>query len=140
MTEPRYARAADLDSWQTDHRIAERGFTHPWRSTVAAGNGEDEFVTALDNLVRPDDVVLDLGCGHGELTIAVAARAARVIGVDRDPDRLALARRLTGAIDEQTSNLAGLAELIARNGDPRGVPLRHQRLLAQFRLPRNAGR
>lgn len=37
-------------------------------------------------------VVLDLGCGTGQLTIPLAARARAVIGMDPEPDMLARAR------------------------------------------------
>lgn len=91
----RYARASDLDSWQRDARIAERGFTHAWVSRVDEGNGEDFFLATVDQLVGADDVVLDLGCGHGELTLALAERALGAAGVDQDPGYLTLARELT---------------------------------------------
>jgi SAM-dependent methyltransferase len=95
VTQPkRYAHASDLDSWRSDDRIAERGFAHAWVSRVGEGNGEDFFLATLDQLVAPDDVVLDLGCGHGELTLALAARARTAIGVDRDSGYLTLAREL----------------------------------------------
>ncbi len=90
----RYARASDLDSWQRDARIAERGFTHAWVSRVDDGNGEDFFLATVDQLVGADDVVLDLGCGHGELTLALAELALRAVGVDHDPAYLTLAREL----------------------------------------------
>jgi SAM-dependent methyltransferase len=90
----RYARARDLDSWRRDARIAERGFAHAWVSRVGDGNGEDFFQATAEQLVGADDVVLDLGCGHGELTLALAERARRAVGVDQDPDYLALAREL----------------------------------------------
>lgn len=95
MTPPkRYTHANDLDSWRSDPRIATRGFTHPWLSTVDDGNGEDFFRTTLDHLTAPDDVVLDLGCGHGELTLSLAAKTHSTIGIDRDPDYLSLAAEL----------------------------------------------
>jgi SAM-dependent methyltransferase len=78
----------------SDQRIAERGFTHAGISQVAEGNGEDFFLATIDEIVGPDDVVLDLGCGHGELTLAIAEHARTAIGVDRDPGYLALAREL----------------------------------------------
>lgn len=93
MTE-RYDRARDLDSWRHDRRIAERGFVHAWHSAVAPGNGEDYFVDRLSELLGPDDVVLDLGCGHGELALDLAGRCDVVIGMDRDPRVLGLAREL----------------------------------------------
>jgi cyclopropane fatty-acyl-phospholipid synthase-like methyltransferase len=36
-------------------------------------------------------LVLDLACGHGRHAIAAAALGARVVAIDRDPDRLAAA-------------------------------------------------
>lgn len=41
-----------------------------------------------------DDVVLDLGCGTGQLTIPLAERVRAVIGMDPEPDMLAEARRV----------------------------------------------
>jgi SAM-dependent methyltransferase len=40
-----------------------------------------------------DDVVVDLGCGTGQLTLPLAARVRAVVGVDPEPDMLACARR-----------------------------------------------
>ena len=41
----------------------------------------------------PDDLVVDLGCGTGQLSRPLANRVGTVIGVDPEPDMLALARR-----------------------------------------------
>lgn len=43
--------------------------------------------------LTPDDIVLDLGCGTGQLTRPLAARTRKVIGMDPEPDMLARARR-----------------------------------------------
>ncbi|HEX5116917.1 MAG TPA: hypothetical protein VFW65_17135 [Pseudonocardiaceae bacterium] len=65
----------ELEAWRSDPRIAERGFNHAWDSRLDDGNGEDFFLAEVDRLVGAEDVVLDLGCGHGELTLALAGRA-----------------------------------------------------------------
>ncbi len=45
--------------------------------------------------LRPDDRILDIGCGTGNLTLLVAKRypTATVVGVDPDPEALDRARR-----------------------------------------------
>jgi SAM-dependent methyltransferase len=40
-----------------------------------------------------DDVVVDLGCGTGQLSLPLAGRVRAVLGVDPEPDMLVLARR-----------------------------------------------
>ncbi|MGC4901591.1 class I SAM-dependent methyltransferase [Micromonospora echinospora] len=49
-----------------------------------------------------DDTVVDLGCGTGQLSIPLADRVGAVIGVDPEPDMLAIARR--AAVDRGTAN------------------------------------
>src|SRR5215475_9095125 len=43
------------------------------------------------------DVVVDIGCGTGQLTLPLAPRVRAVVGMDPEPDMLALARRAAGA-------------------------------------------
>jgi hypothetical protein len=46
----------------------------------------DAYRRALSNLIRPDDVVIDMGCGTGLLgLLALQAGAARLIAVDGGP-------------------------------------------------------
>jgi trans-aconitate methyltransferase len=45
---------------------------------------------------RPGEVVLDLGCGTGELAASIAATGARVLALDNDPAMVAAARRRLG--------------------------------------------
>lgn len=99
----KYARAHDMDSWLRDPRIAARGFTHRWQSSVAAGNGEDAFIALVDQFLRPDCDVLDLGCGHGELTLSLAARCRTIVGIERIPEYLELAREL--AAEQNVANV-----------------------------------
>ncbi len=63
----------------------------PWGPVVAGQAG-----------VGPGDAVLDVGCGTGALTVAVARAAgagATVVGLDANHEMLAVARRKPGAID-----------------------------------------
>lgn len=55
----------------------------------------------IDGLVRAfeltrEDVVVDLGCGTGQLALPLAERVRAVIGMDPEPDMLAEARRVAG--------------------------------------------
>jgi SAM-dependent methyltransferase len=99
----KYARAHDMDSWMRDPRIAARGFAHRWQSSVGAGNGEDAFIELVDRFLRPDSDVLDLGCGHGELTLILAARCRTIVGIEREPGYLELAKEL--AAEQQVTNV-----------------------------------
>jgi 2-polyprenyl-3-methyl-5-hydroxy-6-metoxy-1,4-benzoquinol methylase len=71
---------------------------------------------------RPDfsgKVVLDLGCGHGALSIdAAIAGAQRVIGLDLSSNRIAFARRL---VAERFSNIANKIEFYSM--DIADIPL-----------------
>lgn len=117
----RYRRAADLDSWRRDPRIAERGFVHRWISRVEDGNGEDAFLDALERRLRPHHVVLDLGCGHGELSIDVARRCARVVAVDREPAYLELAREL--AAEARVDNVTFVQLPLADGVESSAIPV-----------------
>jgi SAM-dependent methyltransferase len=63
---------------------------------------------------RPDEVVLDLGCGTGNAAMIAASRGARVIGVDPSPRLLEVARAAAGA--------AGLDAVFAL-GDAASLPV-----------------
>ncbi|MGV9856863.1 class I SAM-dependent methyltransferase [Streptomyces sp. NPDC003442] len=46
--------------------------------------------------LSPEDSVLDLGCGTGQLALPLASRVKAVIGMDPEPDMLRLAREAAG--------------------------------------------
>jgi ubiquinone/menaquinone biosynthesis C-methylase UbiE len=50
------------------------------------------------------DVVIDVGCGTGQLTVPIARRVRAVAGVDPEPDMLARARR--AAADQDVKNVS----------------------------------
>jgi len=53
-----------------------------------------------------DDVVIDLGCGTGQLTLPIASRVRAVTGVDPAPDMLARARQ--AAAEQGVKNVSWL--------------------------------
>lgn len=64
---------------------------------------------AIDALVEglgltADDIVVDLGCGTGQLTLPVAGRVRAVVGVDPEPDMLVRARQ--AAAEQGVANVS----------------------------------
>lgn len=49
--------------------------------------------------IKPSETVLDIGCGVGRMTRALARRAARVIGIDVSGEMIAQARALNGDLE-----------------------------------------
>ena len=78
----------------------DRGFTFVWK------HGAD-LIDALDP--QPGMRVLDIGCGTGHLTGAIAGRGAVVVGLDRSPDM----------IGQAAQNVPGIPFVIA---DARALP------------------
>ncbi|MGN6796157.1 MAG: class I SAM-dependent methyltransferase [Streptosporangiaceae bacterium] len=54
--------------------------------------------------LSPQDLVVDLGCGTGQLTLPLAKRVRAVVGMDPEPDMLRRARR--AAHDASISNVS----------------------------------
>lgn len=61
----------------------------------------------LSEVLRPGMSVLDVGCGTGAITagIARAVVSGRVVGLDRDPDNLAVAREHSADLSNLTYEL-----------------------------------
>jgi ubiquinone/menaquinone biosynthesis C-methylase UbiE len=78
-----------------------RAFTRLYDPVVALTMREDTFrdrlrAQVLDGLA-PGGCVVDVGCGTGTTAIALAGAGADVIGVDGDPEVLAIAHAKPGA-------------------------------------------
>ncbi|MGQ4512735.1 methyltransferase domain-containing protein [Streptomyces sp. DW26H14] len=63
---------------------------------------------------RPDDVIVDVGCGTGSLALFLhrVEPRARVIGVDPDPEVLAFARRKAGRADAAVEWRTGMGDAL----------------------------
>ena len=80
--------------------------------------------------VTPRDFVVDLGSGDGRLVIAAARRGARALGVEYDPDMVALSRRNAAA-----AGVADKAQFAL--GDMFEADFSQATVLALFLLPAN---
>lgn len=70
----------------------QAGYYYPWKSTLSPLNGEDEYVQMARELMAPDKVVLDVGCGHGEIPIQFAPLCRWMVGYDRTTAFIEMAR------------------------------------------------
>jgi SAM-dependent methyltransferase len=66
-----------------------------WRGGVEV---VDKILDSVGATIEPTDHVLDIGCGVGRLTRALAARAERVVGLDVSGEMLARARDLNAEL------------------------------------------
>jgi SAM-dependent methyltransferase len=80
--------------------------------------------------VSPQDFVMDLGSGDGRNIIAAAKRGARGVGVEYNPDMVALSRRL--AAEAGVADRATFVE-----GDMYEADISKATVLALFLLPQN---
>ena len=95
MTDTAAARWAEqLAAWAIPAEIREQAPADPWAIPAGLlrpepGPPPDLPAHRLAREALPDGgVVLDVGCGAGRASLALAPIASRVIGVDRSPDML----------------------------------------------------
>ena len=72
-------------------------YTHGYHPAIVGSytrrTAENSAAFLLPHL-RPDAVVLDVGCGPGTITVGLARRAGRVVGLDMSPEMVESARSL----------------------------------------------
>jgi 2-polyprenyl-3-methyl-5-hydroxy-6-metoxy-1,4-benzoquinol methylase len=81
---------------------------HPtWPERAGPGIQGGEYDALAAELLRPTDVVLDAGCGHGEIAARLRRHCARVVGVDHDAGAIALARERFPAVEFHHGDASG---------------------------------
>jgi FkbM family methyltransferase len=84
------------------------------------GRWEPGTVAAVEALVGPRTVFLDIGAWVGPLTLIAAARGARVVAVEADPRALALLEANLAA----NPDLAGSVTVVGRAASTSATPVR----------------
>ena len=105
------ARARENAPYFVDNRL---DYHQPDWDAFWRGGEEDltRLLELLDLSIAPDAAVVEIGCGLGRLTRALAARAASVVAVDVSPEMLASAQE----------HNPGLAGVTWRLGDGESLP------------------
>jgi SAM-dependent methyltransferase len=86
--------AADIEAWRTPEHILEQAPQSPWvmpdglSRTEPAPTDTPSRDRAIE-AIPPQGRVLDVGCGAGRASFAVAPPADHLVGVDTDPRALA---------------------------------------------------
>lgn len=92
----------------------------PYRPGMEGPEGHARVSPRFLSLIQEEPLegmrVIDVGCGAGRLSFLLAPRAKEVVGVDRDPEALAEARR--------RAEVEGLTNVRFREGDVESVPYR----------------
>ncbi|MHB1861887.1 MAG: ArsR/SmtB family transcription factor [Gemmatimonadaceae bacterium] len=120
-TAPVRQDARRLESVLRDRREkSKRYFTTAagdWNRVRAGLIGARTDLLALLDLLDPDLVVGDLGCGTGQIAEALAPAVARVIAVDESAAMLTAARRRLAAIDHIDVRAGSLEALPVARGE-----------------------
>ena len=87
-----------------------------WSEEATPIGGIYSYVLTKLVLLPPGSLLVDVGCGRGELIALAAEHGVRAVGVDYAPAAIALAQATLDA-----RRLDGLAEV--RQGDARGLPV-----------------
>lgn len=71
----------------------EQGHSQVWSPTLANTFRAQKRIQAILQSLKPHSHVLELGCGHGELTLALLLAGHRVTAVDRSEAMLSMTRK-----------------------------------------------
>lgn len=89
--------APQTAAWFDRLATLQEGYYYPWHSQLGPWNGEDAYLAMVRQLLRPDAVVLDVACGHGEVALSLAPSCRSIFGYDRTAAWIALAQQAAHA-------------------------------------------
>ena len=74
---------AHSNEWYDHLATIQNGHYYPWTSSLGARNGEGAFHDLVAEHLQPGMHVLEIDCGHGDLSLQLAGTAGKVTAYDR---------------------------------------------------------
>lgn len=101
-------------------RLAEmqEGYYYPWKSLIPPFNGEDTYLELVKQHLSPEMDLIDIGCGHGDVSLMLAPFCRSITGSDRVDKFLEIARA-----NAQKKNLTNTRFICVDPGDGQSIPL-----------------
>jgi SAM-dependent methyltransferase len=105
-------------------RLSEEqiGYHYPWHSLLPKHHGEDSYREILKNELIKNDIVLDAGCGSGELSNEIAQWCKHLYGYDV----------VQNFIDIANKNRKENATFITHESNQNGIPKLHHEGIDYF--------
>ena len=100
--DPAPAHARRVTGWMGNFR-ARRGRWTRWHREAATVHQPSAFSTWVSDQLEPDTLVLDVGCGRGADTIALAGATGRATGVDYSSRAVAAAEDSAATVGSSAS-------------------------------------
>ena len=79
--------------WYDRLATLQEGYYYPWKSQVAPLNGEDAYLELVRKHLNQEKDVLDIGCGHGEVALSMAAFCRSILAYDRVESYIQIAQK-----------------------------------------------
>ena len=95
--------------WYDRLAILQDGYYYHWISILSPNNGEDAYLTLLNQHLNTDLDALDVGCGHGEVAISIVSKCRTILAYDRVERYIQIA--------QSTAKNQGLSNIIFQCAD-----------------------
>lgn len=84
---------AHSNTWYDNLAQVQDGYYYPWQSQVGDRDGETAFIELIKEHLTPQSRIMEVGCGHGDLTLKLAPLCDSIIAYDRVGPYIDLANR-----------------------------------------------
>ncbi|MCC6457383.1 MAG: class I SAM-dependent methyltransferase [Caldilineaceae bacterium] len=108
--------------WYKRLSTRQAGYFYPWRSQVAAGNGEEAYLALVQQHLGPAIDLLDVACGHGALALQFAPSCHSVFGYDVIDSYITMAQEAARAQNIRNARFACYDSSLPANQGQARIP------------------